>query len=289
LKFNDDYTKFTSIRVNPDDFAIVHSSLDDNKDQFTKTPSKTGTGTGTGNTMMDHLLTIINKIKTKTSFGLIRPSDGEYNILLNKTLTNCDNWTFKSGGILQKQLEDAVKIVDPNLYIGIPCNTCNTVWNCTDEIYDNYINKFKVPIEQRTYANIFMNSNWKTFINFINSYEDKIYLITSGTLPTKKNIERFIIDKYLVNNWDTKWEEETNRLFKFIDDKKNELILFSAGPISKIWVPMCMKHNPNNMYIDVGSAIDILTKGNTTRLYINDAHPYAKETCKFKERKITNK
>ena len=234
--------------------------------------------------MMDDLLMIINKIKTKTSFGLIRPSDGEYKILQNETLTNCDNWTFKSGGILQKQLLEAVSTIDPNLFIGIPCNTCNKPWNCTDKIYDDYINKYKVPLGQRTYANIFGNSNWKIFIEFIKSYKEKIHLITSGTSTSDKSIkfEIFIIDKYLVNNWDEKWEEETKRLFDFIEDKQNELILFSAGPISKVWIPMCMKKNPNNMYVDVGGAIDILTKGTTNRLYVDENHPFAKESCQFK-------
>jgi hypothetical protein len=230
--------------------------------------------------MMDHLLQIIEKIKNKTPFGIIRPSDGEHTILLNESLTNCDNWTFTKDGILNQHLRDAVSTVNPNLYIGIPCNTCNKPWNCTDKIYNNYINTFKVPINQRTYANIFGNSNWKIFIDFIKSYNEKFSLITSGD---KDFAETFIINKYLVNDWDEKWEDETERLFKFIENKNNELILFSAGPLSKVWIPMCMKKNPNNMYVDVGGAIDILSKGTTTRLYTNENHPFAKEFCVFRE------
>lgn len=229
--------------------------------------------------MMDHLLQIIEKINNKTPFGLIRPSDGEHTILLNESLTNCDNWSFTSGGILSQHLKEAVSTINPNLYIGIPCNTCNKPWNCTDKIYNNFINTFKVPLEQRTYANIFGNSNWKTFIDFIKSYKEKFSLITSGD---KDFAETFIIDKYLVNDWDEKWEGETERLFKFIENKNNELILFSAGPLSKVWIPMCMKKNPNNMYVDVGGAIDILSKGTTTRLYTNEKHPFSKEFCVFK-------
>ena len=122
-------------------------------------------------TMKDHLNSIISKIKTNTHFGLIRPSDGEYTILKGSTLTNCDNWTFKEGGILQKQLMDAVKTVDPNLYIGIPCNTCNKPWNCTDTIYNDFIEKYEVPLAQRTYANVVGNSNWPTFSEFMKSYK----------------------------------------------------------------------------------------------------------------------
>jgi hypothetical protein len=177
---------------------------------------------------------------------------------------------------------EAVSTIDKNLFIGIPCNTCNKPWNCTDKIYNDYINLYKVPIEQRTYANIFGNSNWKTFIEFIKSYEEKIYLITSGNEILNDKFIIHIIDKCLVNIWDIIWETETKRLLKFIEDKQNQLILFSAGPISKVWIPMCMKKNPNNMYVDVGGAIDVLTKGKTSRLYVDDNHPFAKESCNFK-------
>jgi hypothetical protein len=37
------------------------------------------------------------------------------------------------------------------------------------------------------------------------------------------------------------------------------------------------------MYVDVGGAIDILSKGTTTRLYTNENHPFAKEFCVFRE------
>ena len=90
--------------------------------------------------MTDHLNMLLDKIRAGVNFGLIRPSDGEYTILKGQTLTNCDNWTFKTGGKLQEQLASAVQTVDQNLYIGIPCNTCNKPWNCTDTIYNDFMN-----------------------------------------------------------------------------------------------------------------------------------------------------
>jgi len=235
-------------------------------------------------TMRQHLDQIIHKIKTETHFGLIRPSDGEHSIMKNQTLTNCDNWTFKQGGKLRQQLLDSVKIENPNLYIGIPCNTCNKPWNCTDAIYKDFIGEFEVPLAQRTYANVVGNSNWKTFTEFIKSYEKRFYLVTSGTdaseLPIK---ERFLINAQLVNKWDTMGPSETARLMRFILDKKNQLICFSARPLSKIWIPICMKVNPENMYVDVGASLDIFTKGNSNRLYTNGNHPFAKESCIFRD------
>lgn len=233
--------------------------------------------------MSEHLDAVLKKIKSQTPFGLIRPSDGEYSVLKDETLTNCDNWTFQKGGILRQQLMDAIKTVDENLYIGIPCNTCNKPWNCTDTIYNDFIERFGVPLAQRTYANIFGNSNWPRFTEFMKSYEKRFYLVTSGTQPSNLPIkERYIIDAQLVNKWDTLGSSETLRLLEFIKDKKGQLICFSAGPLSKIWIPMCMRVNPTNMYLDVGASLDIFTKGQTNRLYTNQAHAFSKEACVFK-------
>lgn len=233
-------------------------------------------------TMAEHLEQILKKIKSETAFGLIRPSDGEYKILKNETLTNLDAWTFKEGGKLCAELTDAIKTADQNLYIGIPCNTCNKAWNCTDKIYNDFL-AFGVLLCQRTYANIFGNSNWPRFSEFMKSYEPGFYLITSGNDSTQLPIkELYTIDEQLVNSWDTVGEEETARLLRFIKGKKG-LFCFSAGPLSKIWIPMCMKLEPGNMYLDVGASLDIFTKGTTNRLYTDKGHPFSRDQCIFKD------
>jgi len=233
-------------------------------------------------TMAQHLNQILKKIETGTPFGLIRPSDGEYRILKNEDLTNVDSWTFKQGGKLMGQLLQAIKTVDPNLYIGIPCNTCNKLWNCTDQIYNDFL-EFGVPLAQRTYANLVGNSNWPRFSEFMKSYQPGFYLITSGEDQTQLPIkELYTIDKQLVDNWDTVGEEETARLLKFIKGKKG-LFCFSAGPLSKIWIPMCMRLEPGNTYMDVGASLDIFTKGITNRLYTDKLHPFSRDQCIFKD------
>jgi tetratricopeptide (TPR) repeat protein len=235
-------------------------------------------------TMAQHLEQILKKINSGTPFGLIRPSDGEYKILKNETLTNLDAWTFKQGGKLREQLAEAIKTVDPNLYIGIPCNTCNKPWNCTDQIYNDFLDIYNVPLAQRTYANLVGNSNWQRFSDFMKAYTPGFYLITSGQNQTQLPIkELYTIDAQLVDRWNTVGEEETARLLRFIKGKKGQLICFSAGPLSKIWIPMCMKLEPGNMYVDVGASLDIFTKGATNRLYTDKGHPFSRDQCIFRD------
>jgi glycosyltransferase involved in cell wall biosynthesis len=236
-------------------------------------------------TMGEHLDQILKKIVDKRPFGIIRPSDGEHTVLLNRTLTNCDAWTFQAGGVLREQLLASIRIVDPNLYIGIPCNTCRKPWNCTEEIYTNYTKRWAVPEGQRTYANVFMNSNWAKWTEFIKSYAPGIYLVGSGgnTSPEIKIKGKHIIGSTLVDRWDSAHQAETDSLYKFIDSLRGELVCFAAGPLSKVWIPLCMTRNPANMYVDVGASLDIFTKGVTNRSYTDAAHPFAKETCVFRQ------
>jgi hypothetical protein len=174
--------------------------------------------------MREHLDEIIVKIRTLTPFALIRPSDGEYSILKGNTLTNCDNWTFKSGGILQGQLMKSIQTFHPSVYIGIPCNTCNRGWNCTEEIYNDFINKYNVPLQQTTYANIFMNSTWSHFVSFMTSFTYGFYYIGSGTLTGSLTIkDRLLVDSKLVDTWDTSHTNATARVLDFIKDKSKQV------------------------------------------------------------------
>jgi len=229
--------------------------------------------------MKQHLEQIINKIKNGVKFGLIRPSDGEYLILENYTFTNCDNWTNQSNSILRDQLMESIKIINPKLYIGIPCNSCE---HYIPTIYEDYLNKYKVPKSQLTYANVFCNSNWITFVNFLKSCQG-FYLITTGTLECDFPIvDRFYIDKYLVNNWNSIWELETNRILDYIQDKNDKLICFASGPIAKVLIPKCMNINPNNIYLDIGSILDSYTKGvQFARPYTDENHTNSKKSCNF--------
>jgi len=234
--------------------------------------------------MRDHLDAILAKVSSRTPFALIRPSDGERMVLLNKTLTNCDHWTFSEGGRLHRDLLNALQTVDPNLYIGIPCNTCKLPWNCTEEIYADFIERFKVPLGQRTYANIFGNSNWKPFADFLRSYTPGFFCVTSGHLTTELPIkEIFPIDSKLVNVWDEQADQVTERLLSFLAGKKGELILFSAGPLSKVWIPLCWKANPLNRYVEVGGTLDVFTKGKSNRSYTTEGHPFALLSCRFSD------
>jgi hypothetical protein len=45
------------------------------------------------------------------------------------------------------------------------------------------------------------------------------------------------------------------------------MFLVSAGPLSEVFIHQLYLSNPNNIYIDVGSSIDVFTKNKYTREY----------------------
>jgi lipopolysaccharide biosynthesis glycosyltransferase len=241
-------------------------------------------------TMADHLNQLKGLLTQKIPFALIRPSDGEYSVIKGQTLTNCDKWTFQAGGTLQTDLLQAVQTDVSGLYVGIPCNTCNKSWNCTQTIYDDY--RALLRTENITYANLFMNANWPAFVQLLKEDTRPLYVVTSGsTGTTELSIRgRHIIDPLLVNKWDEEGVKETVKILEFVRSKNNTLICFSAGPLSKVWIPKCWALNPTNTYLDVGAALDPFTKGPEvkSRFYTDRGHPFAKEACLFQEQQIIN-
>ena len=230
-----------------------------------------------GNSLV-HLEYFLQMILDGKHFGIIRPSDGEYHVINNTSLTNIDNWTFTSGGRLHKDLREAVKINLSNLYIGIPCNHCNR------SMYSIYSSLLNIPKERTTYANLFCNINWRPFISFLKSYTPGFYLVTCGQTQVNEFpiLERYLIDEFLVNKWDSLGDQETMRLQNWVSTKKNALILFGAGPLAKVWIPKLMEAYPENTYLDIGSVLDKFVKGSTNRHYaFDDNNGFTRTICDF--------
>jgi len=235
---------------------------------------------------IEHLSIFLNKIKNNEPFSIIRPADGEYNIMTGQHLTNCDDWTF-SGGSLQEDLLNVKNYIGTeNLYIGLPCK------GCSEHIYNYYLDTLNLKdnikhLTYLTYANVFCNKNWKNFISYIKNIP--FYYIGPGEnteeLPI---IGNFLIDPYLVNKWDNSKDIFIRAITTWIGilDKCNEtnrnlIFMFSAGPISKVIIPILFRLYPQHTFIDVGSSLDLFTKGMSNRYYIKEDDNCSNIICDF--------
>jgi GT2 family glycosyltransferase len=207
----------------------------------------------------------LNKILKKHNFTLLRYADGEYYVLENIQLTNIDNWTFKKGSILCKHLNESLSLINTNVYYGIsgPSDsqeTCNYY-------YSKIINQHNI-----TYANVLVNQNFEKWVQFLKSYNENCVLISSS-IPNNNKIgaltviETILIDPFLVNSWDAEWQTYFTMMNLLGKKYKDTLFLISAGPLSEVFIHRLYISNPNNIYIDVGSSIDMFTKNRITREY----------------------
>ena len=89
------------------------------------------------------------------------------------------------------------------------------------------------------------------------------------------------IPLYLVNNWDNEGEQFLQSILKEVKKYKNKIFLFSGGPISKIIIAHAWNEHPYNIYLDIGSSLDIFTKGVSNREYVIDGSPLSQLECKF--------
>jgi hypothetical protein len=232
--------------------------------------------TRTNATSTNDFQQVLTKLCNRVPFALIRPADGEYMVLQNTTLTNIDNWTFTSGGKLQKDLHTAIQLaVQKSCYIGIPCRCCN------ETMAKWYIQEFNPNPLYTTFANIFVNANWKQWVQFIKDEQLQFTLVGSSNKSNFLVKNHIQIPEFLVNDWDTKGDEYTAMVLNKIKTTKNTIYMFSCGPIAKILIAHAWAEHPYNIYIDIGSSLDLFLKGSTNRDYTTEGSYYSQLVCKF--------
>ena len=203
----------------------------------------------------------------------------------NTIKAKSDKWIWNpKNQKFRKSLIESVNICqNKNNFISIPCknwyNTSKSILsfsNCNTSKYMSFATLF---------INLLINKNFPIFkdfiINFINkSNRWKIILIANSNI--KKNIswayKYFPIPNHIVENWEKYSNSTLPKILK--EAKDNNLIFFiSAGPAANIITSYLTKINNKNIYIDLGSSIEFITKGYSTRPYSKKKSIYAYQAC----------
>lgn len=172
----------------------------------------------------EHLDIFIKFIEERRAFCLIRPSDGEYSVLIGNKFNNIDDWHFNGTGSLKDDLSNQLHIAskNTNTYIGIPCQ------GCSREIMDYYMRTYNMNKLTTTFANIFCNSNWLKFTNTLKDNNTPIYYIGPKITSTGHRfniVEQFEVDPFLVNKWDIEKDTITSNLLSWISSRWNIYVL----------------------------------------------------------------
>jgi len=225
---------------------------------------------------------IIDSVKNKKKFAFSKYADGELSILKNKQITNIDNWTFNPfiDRMFSNLLMESFKYNDEGYFIGISCPCCDPTayrWFIDNKGSDN---------TNTTFANIFVNNNYKKFkdelLPLFNGYE-KIYLIAnkeSNLLKIKEilNYTEFIGIGYQAFKTDLNLIEDLRKKIEK-EEIKDSLFLFCAGPMGNVLSYYLWRHNKNNTYLDIGSTLNPWTEKNIRDYQKSSFH--SNKICKF--------
>lgn len=224
--------------------------------------------------------------KIPTAFA--RYGDGERAIICGNTISTntqayqVDKWTSSELTLFGKDLYKTLSNRDENYIYGIPCTCCDA----NAELW--YKNIIKNNI---TFANLWINSNYKSFINIINKIQEDVIIIANKEGINQKypfNLYKYFpIEDDIVNYYNNNKKELIEKLNEFCDFD-NKLVLISAGPLSEIIIDLLWQKNKTNRYIDVGSALDIYIHNKITRPYMVDNNEYSNKTCYFKNFEFNN-
>lgn len=217
------------------------------------------------------------KLSNGENFSLLRYGDGERSIMVGKSVTAQEGWVAPDYvSPLGEALLTTLNLRDENIYYGISCPCCDSsayYWYST-----------RIKSKNRTFANLFVNCNYKKFINQFSSLKRDAIFIGNYRAENAKIGNLNILKYYSVNDdcfsfWENEAKNMIEQIKKDYGNKNNLLYVISAGPMSEPIITSLFKNNPNNCYIDFGSSIDKYIHCKQTRPYMDENTIYASKSC----------
>lgn len=226
------------------------------------------------------------KLQTGENFTLLRYGDGERAIMTGKVVKAQEGWESTAYiSSLGKALNATLQLNDTRVIYAISCPCCDT------EAYYWYSSRIKN--KNRTFANIFVNANYQKFIECLESLHRDVIYIGNYRGCGKKigglNILRYYaVGDDCIDFWQNSASELLQKIKNEFGSHCNLLYIVSAGPMSEPIITELFANNPNNCYIDVGSAIDIYTHNKVTRPYMLSGSEYAAKNCWMHDHRQTS-
>lgn len=200
---------------------------------------------------------ILDKVKNRDSFSFSKYADGEYKILRNEKITNCDNWTFdpEQHQEEQKYLMESFQYDHKDYFVGVSCRCCQPTEDC------NWM-RDRVKSPNITWANLFVNSNYPHFLDEMleefQDWEGRVILLANE--KGKDAPMPFDVDVYVPCNGHAFLMPHLGyhlaEMTLLAARQDGQLFLFSAGPLGNILAHRLHEVNPRNTYIDIGSTVN---------------------------------
>ena len=226
------------------------------------------------------------KIENNENFAFIRNGDGERIIMMGMPVVAQEGWQSPNYITkLGKDLFQSLMIQDKNVYVGISCPCCDSA--------AYYWYSSRIPSKNLTFANLWVNINYPKFKEKFPTLKRDAILIANYRAKGHKIgnlniIQHYEIDDDCISFWENQAPVMLDRIKKEYGDKNGLLYVVSAGPMSGPIIAELYKNNPNNCYVDFGSAIDIYYREKVSRPYMIKGNVYAERNCWMYNPQTTN-
>ncbi|KAA6220582.1 glycosyltransferase family 2 protein [Campylobacter sp. LR185c] len=208
---------------------------------------------------------IFEKIYNKENFSFLRYGDGE------KRFLNEEHHIFEKNPIndsnFRKELFESLKLEDEKILYGIP----STLTPFTSVL--NFYFNMHIKSKNITFAELFVNKNYQYFKKYFEKIEEDVVLIANYRAKGKKIGNLNILKHYEISDdLDDFYKNEFDKMIENIKNdfgnKENLLFVISAGPLAELIIYRLFLSNPNNRYIDFGSALSSAYYQKTGRTYL---------------------
>lgn len=224
---------------------------------------------------------LLDKLKKGENFSYSKYSDGELFILQGKKLVlgpeaynhnyiNTEDHKYfdpQYHSYFKDMLFEAFKYNKENYYIGI-CGPSDQ----SDEVFYWMKNESGRDEEHLTWANLFVNSNYKNFREeFLPELKSKKIIIVCNEkselskLPFEVEKDFRVGTNCIINNLSL-----VDEMVEFVKNNQieNHVFLFAASSLGNILIHKLTEAEPNNIYFDVGSTLNPLLGLSIDRAYL---------------------
>jgi hypothetical protein len=182
--------------------------------------------------------------------------DGEYNCAFSNFGSNCDNdfYTQKLSFFIKNSFKYVVENTD-NTYIGMWHNIENTKkWETLVNKKVNWVNYHSIIIDKKK------NEEKVQLYKAIKNSRSKKIIVCNKLLIKSKIL--FDADHIVIvpfNNWfDKYFNEIVNQIKNLIGNDENHIVITCCGMASKVLISTLRQNYSNGIYLDFGSAIDLI-------------------------------
>lgn len=219
----------------------------------------------------------LQRMKDREPFVMYRFGDGELMLADGEAVgphtqaSRVDRWEAPNRlTALGRDLRTVLATQEAWAHFGIPCPCCNE------------IGFQRLRDQSQTFpANLFINANYPRFKRFLEELSGSVAIVVN---ERAKQMPFPVAACLRVPDNGVEYYEHNRRALlsqarDFCRGLNRTLVLVSAGPLSEALIFAMWNTNPNNTYVDVGSALDELSYGEKTRSYMTEGSEYAMRSC----------